>query len=230
MSLFSWFLAGFQARRCWRHCAGAGDLNMWLWCGPRCSLSVWASARLRSPLRGSRGWLAAGAWGVPRAGSGIHQRRGRAAGGGARPAGGHALPCPGLLTPPSLRGCGWPGPWPALAHRVEDTGEQVAGRGGLGVARCHGHVRNHFANPPALTQRGRVPLRVGGGLEQGGEGQELGGYGGCKSASLVVVSSLVVRPVIVTGQTNHLRQNHWSKTMPERRPNPAAPTVLVRHV
>ena len=57
---------------------------------------------------------AAGAWGGSRAGSGINQRRGRAAGGGGPDL--RAItncPCPGLHTRPLARGCGRPVTLPA---------------------------------------------------------------------------------------------------------------------
>lgn len=46
----------------------------------------------------------------------------------------------------------------------------------FGVAGRHGQVRDHLANPPALTQGWEIPLRIGGGAQQVGEGHELGGY------------------------------------------------------
>ena len=59
-------------------------------------------------------WLAAGAWGVPRAGSGINQRRGRAARGrGPDLRAITRCPCPGLLTRRLSRRCAWPVIWPA---------------------------------------------------------------------------------------------------------------------
>ena len=83
------------------------ELDMRLWWRPSCSLGVRAGAGLRSSLRGSRGWLAAGAWGVSRAGSGINQRRGRAARGrGPDLQAITRCPCPGLLTPRPRRRCG----------------------------------------------------------------------------------------------------------------------------
>jgi hypothetical protein len=75
---------------------------------PRCSLCVRSGvAWLRSSLRGSRGLPAAGAWGGPRAGSGINQRHGRAAR-GREPDLRAITRClyPGLLT--RSRGCGRP--------------------------------------------------------------------------------------------------------------------------
>ena len=73
--------------------------------GPRRSL-VGGQASAAVIPSGFPRWLAAGAWGVPRAGSGINQRRGRAAGAGARPAGDHALPVSGPAHAASRRAAG----------------------------------------------------------------------------------------------------------------------------
>ena len=64
--------------------------------GPRCSVGVWAGARLRSSLRVPAGCQSAGhgALRVPAAGS-IRGAAAPARGAGARPAGDHALPVSG---------------------------------------------------------------------------------------------------------------------------------------
>jgi hypothetical protein len=46
----------------------------------------------------------------------------------------------------------------------------------LGIASGHGHVRDHLAGPPALAQRRRVPLLLGGRVEQVSERQEVRGH------------------------------------------------------
>lgn len=63
------------------------------------------------------------------------------------------------------------------AAEVEATPAQLGHELLFGVARCHSHVSDHFADPPALTQRRGVPLCVGGRVEQVSQGHELGGHG-----------------------------------------------------
>jgi hypothetical protein len=60
---------------------------------------------------------------------------------------------------------------------VEAAAAQLGHELFFGVARCHGHVRDDFANASALTQRRGLPLCIGSRIAQAGEAQELGGYG-----------------------------------------------------
>jgi hypothetical protein len=110
---------------------------------PRGSLGVVAGAGCGHPF-GVPALVRAGAWGVARAGSGVNQRHGRAAGGGGQTCGrsraARVRACSGGIVDSGRgvfdSGPGGQGSRLPVAQRVEDAGEQVAGRGGLGdVAR-----------------------------------------------------------------------------------------------
>ena len=125
-------------------------------CGPHGQLWCWR-AWLRSSLRVARGMAPRG-MGLVRAGSGINQMpRPRRRGGGqtrkrSRAARGRACSS-GLV----LRAGGVQCPDVPVAHRVEDVGEQLAGRGDLGDGACLGAAAGDDGLPgPADRGAGRV--------------------------------------------------------------------------
>ena len=132
-------------------------MRLW-WLRAPSAAPVLARAWLRSSLRVARGSRPRG-MGLVRAGSGINQEDGRRARWGqtwgrSRAARGRAC-SPGLLL------CGARGQRPdvPVAHRVEDVGEQLAGRGDLGdVARLDAAAGDDGG--PGLADRGagRGPL------------------------------------------------------------------------
>src|SRR5213078_1670989 len=90
-----------------------------------------AGARLRSSLRGARGWWPRGHGAGSRAGGGINQTRRPPAGGGASKTSDHALPASGPAHAAS-RVAGGQVADLAITHCVEDPGEQLACHGDLG--------------------------------------------------------------------------------------------------
>jgi hypothetical protein len=104
---------------------------MWLCSGPRCSLVAGQAPGCGHPF-GVPAVTGRGGMGRSAAGSGINQRRGRAARGGGQTCGRSRAARVRACSPGLLCVAAGQGPDLPVAQRVEDAGELLAGRDGLG--------------------------------------------------------------------------------------------------